>query len=134
MSADAPRFAVSVKGVVARAGRIVLVKNERDEWELPGGRLERDETPERCVAREIDEELGLKVAVGPLLDCWLYEPVPDRNVLIVTYGCRLDGDATPRLSNEHRALGWFDRAALADLKLPTGYRRAITRWLDQAAS
>jgi 8-oxo-dGTP pyrophosphatase MutT (NUDIX family) len=126
----APQFPVSVKGVVTRAQRVVLLKNERDEWELPGGRLERDETPEGCVAREIAEELGLAVAVGPLLDCWLYQPLPDRRVLIVTYGCRLSGDAVPRLSDEHRDLGWFDRGALDGLALPDGYRRAITRWLD----
>jgi hypothetical protein len=31
---------VSVKGVIVRAGRVLLLKNERDEWELPGGRIE----------------------------------------------------------------------------------------------
>ena len=32
-------FPVSVKGVVVRANRVLLLRNERDEWELPGGRL-----------------------------------------------------------------------------------------------
>jgi 8-oxo-dGTP pyrophosphatase MutT (NUDIX family) len=132
MSADAPRFPVSVKGVVGRAGKVVLVKNERDEWELPGGRLEADEAPEHCVAREIAEELGLAVAVGPLLDCWVYEPVPARRVLIVAYGCRLTSDAPPRLSDEHQALDWFDARALGALALPAGYRRAIARWFAEA--
>jgi 8-oxo-dGTP pyrophosphatase MutT (NUDIX family) len=124
-----PRFPVSVKGVVARGGRVVLVMNERREWELPGGRLEADETPEGCVAREIAEELGLGVTVGPLLDCWLYEPLPGRRVLIVTYGCVSADDRTPRLSDEHRALDWFDAQALDTIALPGGYRRAIVRWL-----
>jgi len=132
MSAAAPHFPVSVKGVVAHAGKVILLKNERDEWELPGGRLEADETLEQCVAREIAEELGLAVSVGPLLDCWLYEPVPARRVLIVAYGCPLVGDAVPRLSDEHQALGWFDARALDGLALPAGNRRAITRWLADA--
>ena len=34
------RFPVSVKGIVYHNGKIVLLKNERDEWELPGGKLE----------------------------------------------------------------------------------------------
>jgi 8-oxo-dGTP pyrophosphatase MutT (NUDIX family) len=128
VSAEAPRFPVSVKGVVLRAGRVILLKNERDEWELPGGRLEIDETPEGCVVREITEELGLAVAVGPLLDCWIYEPLATRRVLIVAYGCTLVGDATARLSREHAALAWFDAGALDGIALPAGYRRAIARW------
>jgi len=46
-------YPISVKGVVVRAGKVLLLKNERDEWELPGGRLEAGETPEQCVARDI---------------------------------------------------------------------------------
>ena len=34
-------FPVSIKGVLVEAGRVVLLENERDEWELPGGRLAR---------------------------------------------------------------------------------------------
>jgi 8-oxo-dGTP pyrophosphatase MutT (NUDIX family) len=43
-------FPVSAKGVVVRDGEVVLLRNERDEWELPGGRLELGEDLERCVA------------------------------------------------------------------------------------
>ncbi|WP_223885698.1 NUDIX domain-containing protein [Nocardia colli] len=49
-------YSVSVKGVVVRGGRVLLLKNERGEWELPGGRIEVDESPEECVTREIAEE------------------------------------------------------------------------------
>jgi 8-oxo-dGTP pyrophosphatase MutT (NUDIX family) len=63
---DAYRFPVSAKGIVVRDGAVVLLRNRRDEWELPGGKLEIGESPERCVAREIDQELG----VGQL-------PMPD---------------------------------------------------------
>ena len=132
MSVEAPRFAVSVKGVVSHAGRVVLVRNERAEWELPGGRLERDETPAACVVREIAEELGLVVTAGALLDCWVYQPLPARQVVIVTYGCRLASAPTPRLSAEHNAFGWFAAPELDALALPAGYRPAIARWLGGA--
>lgn len=41
------RYGVSVKAVVVRNGRVALAFNERNEWELPGGRLEADESPKR---------------------------------------------------------------------------------------
>ncbi len=61
-------YQVSVKGVVVRDGLVLLLHNERQEWELPGGRLELQETPPECVAREIAEETGWVVSTGPILD------------------------------------------------------------------
>src|SRR5215208_4363845 len=84
---DAYRFPVSVKGIVVRDGAVVLVRNRRDEWELPGGKLERGESPERCVAREIEEELGLDVEPNVLVDAWVYTIAPGTHVLVLAYGC-----------------------------------------------
>src|ERR1700753_1504877 len=80
------RFPVSIKGVVLTDGRCVLLRNERNEWELPGGKLEPGEDPEFCVVREIEEELGIEVSAPVLIDCWLYDILGKVEVLIVTYG------------------------------------------------
>lgn len=55
-------FPVSVKGVVVSLGRVLLLRNDRDEWELPGGRIEPGETPEQFVVREIAEGNALEGA------------------------------------------------------------------------
>lgn len=121
-------FPVSIKGVLFEGGRVVLLENERSEWELPGGRLEPGETPETCVARELEEELGVAVAVGPLLDCWVYAVLPSRSVVIVTYGLRRCDDRDFRISDEHRRIGLFALDQIDRIPLPPGYRRAVRRW------
>ena len=50
------------------AGRVLLVKpNYREHWSLPGGILEHGEPPHVGCAREVAEEVGLHITVGPLL-------------------------------------------------------------------
>jgi 8-oxo-dGTP pyrophosphatase MutT (NUDIX family) len=121
-------FPVSIKGVLLIEGKVMLVRNDRDEWELPGGRLEVGETPEEALEREFDEELSLKVETLGLVDSYLFEVIPSKNVFIVTYGCRLRGDFKPRLSDEHSALALHALADLERIPLPAGYARSIRSW------
>ncbi|RKT08232.1 ADP-ribose pyrophosphatase YjhB (NUDIX family) [Streptomyces sp. 3211.6] len=136
---------VSVKGVALdRELRVLLLRNERDEWELPGGRLEigpagggsaaPDSSPAETLERELLEETGWRVTVGPQLEAgtWIYEPIPDRRVLILTYGCIVQTpDQKPVLSHEHKQLGLFHRREVPDLNMPEGYKRAIAAWYEQ---
>ena len=118
-----------MKGVVQDEHGVLLALNERDEWELPGGQLEEGETPEQCVVREIFEETSLVVAAGCLLDAWVFEVIPGRQVLILAYICDLTGPdvAGIRASAEHADVRFVAWGELDGLALPVGYRRAIDR-------
>ena len=126
-------FPVSVKGVLVRDGQVLLLKNEREEWELPGGKLELGEEPPVCVAREITEETGLAVTTGPILDAWQYHIREGRDVLIVTYGCHPTGHQPPVLSHEHRGIGFFSQAEVDSLTMPAGYKHSIHSWFARLA-
>jgi 8-oxo-dGTP pyrophosphatase MutT (NUDIX family) len=122
------RFPVSVKGVILRGEQVILLKNGRDEWELPGGKLELDEEPRACLEREIAEELGLDVQAGAILDSWVYRIAPGVDVFIVTYGCHADPSGEVVHSSEHKAVGLFDLTAIDALPMPEGYRASIRAW------
>jgi ADP-ribose pyrophosphatase YjhB (NUDIX family) len=66
----AERPTIRVGGFLQHEGRILVVKQGRGEeryWLLPGGGVRFGETLSEALRREIDEELGLRVAVGRLL-------------------------------------------------------------------
>lgn len=127
---------MSVKAVLDAAGHVPLLYNERDEWELPGGRLEVDEEPEMTVVREVKEELDLDVQVEALVDAWTYRPATEpRAVLIVVYRCELLGEPSRpdlRISSEHRSGAWFAINEITKLQMPAGYKRSIARALARA--
>ena len=124
----APRFPVSVKGVVFLDGRVVLLKNERDEWELPGGRLE-GEDPTVCHGAR-DEARNWRSMWQPRRS-WTAGVTISRGkaeVVIIAYGCRAVSGTAVRVSAEHKAVGLFQLDELEDLNMPEGYRRSIRTW------
>jgi ADP-ribose pyrophosphatase YjhB (NUDIX family) len=122
------RLPVSVKGVVLDEEKVILLENERGEWELPGGRLEAGESLRECVERELCEEINLRVEAGPLLDAYVYEVVEGKEVSSWFMG------VSPRASTvchseEHSGVGHFALAELGGINLPEGYGRAIRAWV-----
>ncbi len=62
-------FHVTVKGIVAYNGKLLLLKKVRPSkdnygyWELPGGGMESNESPIKAIQREVFEETGLTIKV-----------------------------------------------------------------------
>lgn len=127
-------FPVSVKGVAVQYGRVLLLENERGEWELPGGKLELGEDPRECVVREIGEEIGWTVTPGPILDCWQYHIYENCSVVIVTYGCYIVSNRPPVVSTEHKRASLFAPADVPHLNMPAGYKRSVTDWYTRLGS
>ncbi|HEX5199397.1 NUDIX domain-containing protein [Paractinoplanes rhizophilus] len=69
-------------------GRFMLVKpHYKPEWDIPGGMVEEGETPSEACAREVAEELGLTIAVGPALVIdWAPHPAQGDKLLFVFDG------------------------------------------------
>ena len=84
---------ISVKGIVFDNDKVWLRKNERNEWELPGGKLDPGEQPEQTAIREMQEELGFETEVIDIVQSHLYtiksSGDESRGVLVVSYLCKL---------------------------------------------
>ena len=120
-----PRPVVGVGAVIVDEGRVVLIKRKYEplagQWSLPGGTLEIGESLEAGVAREMREETGLEVAVGPVVDVF------DRILLdtdgrvryhfvLIDYLCRPIGGSLVAGSDVADAV-LADPAALAPFRL-----------------
>ncbi len=131
-------YPLSIKGVVVHGGRVLLLLNERDEWDLPGGRPDPGEDHRAALVREVLEETGLAVEVGALVDEHLFEVLPQRFVRIVAYACTLGTEGTIALSHEHHEASWVEIATLgervAGRLLPAGYLGAIRQAACQPLS
>ncbi len=102
--------------VLDEHGQVVLIRRRYEplagQWSLPGGTLELGETLETGVAREVLEETGLVVAVGPVIEVFDRIMLDDEqrvryHFVLVDYLCRPTGGQLAAASD-------VDDAVLAD--------------------
>ena len=92
------------------AGRILVVRTTYlgPGWMLPGGRVERTETPHAAAVRETREETGLEVALERLV---LVDAHRARDVSFVFIGRVTGGELDPQLG-EIAEVGWVERSEI----------------------
>jgi ADP-ribose pyrophosphatase YjhB (NUDIX family) len=126
---------VGVGAVIFIDGRILLVKRAHapnaGTWSLPGGAVELGETAQGAAAREILEETGLVVDVGPVVD------VVDRilveedgrvgyHFVVIDYVCQVRG-GTLAAGSDVAAVALADPLALESFRLNEDVRTIIAR-------
>lgn len=117
--------------VVDGSGRLLLVKRGRPPgeglWSLPGGRVEPGESDTEALVRELAEETGLSVSVGPLAGT-VERPGPDGVVYDIHDYFATAEAGTPRPGDDAAAVGWFSAGELPQLPLTSGLLPILTTW------
>ncbi|MFI8402773.1 NUDIX domain-containing protein [Streptomyces sp. NPDC085463] len=102
---------VEIGAVVRENGRLSAIRRaDNGTWELPGGVLEVDETPQAGVVREVLEETGVRVEAQQLTG--VHKNMA-RGIVALVFRCRpAGGDA--RISDEASAVGWLTPAEVGE--------------------
>jgi 8-oxo-dGTP pyrophosphatase MutT (NUDIX family) len=122
------KLPISVKGIVFEDNSVWLRKNERDEWELPGGKLDRGEQPSVTVVRELQEELGFEVEPIKIVHAEIYTIKESLEVLILSYLCKLKSKTGNFELIGEAGKAEFQKFSLSEipnLNLPELYKVAI---------
>lgn len=82
-------------------------------WEFPGGKLEKDETREEALKREIIEELEVEISIDEFLTTIEYD-YPEFHLIMHCYMCSVIKGQMH--FNDHNAFMWVDENTIHDLK------------------
>jgi len=121
-----PEVVVVLAAVIERDDRFLVTRRlQRTHlagyWEFPGGKCELGESHEDCLARELDEELGVEARIGDEL-LVVEHTYPERTVRLHFRSCEITGDPHPRLGQE---MQWIARPDLESLQFPDADRELI---------
>ena len=128
---------VGVGGIVLHEGRVLLVRRLQPplqgRWSLPGGLVETGETLAEAVRREVREETGLDVEVGPIVEV-VERVVPDQDgrveyhYVLLDYLCTRRG-GTARAASDAGDVTW---ATLDELAPRYGIAKSTKRVIERA--
>ena len=126
------RVEVVAAAITDPRGRVLLARRTAGRdlaglWEFPGGKREPGETPEQALVRELREELGIEVEVGPPLIAVAQQYPHKRLRLDVRHVTRWQG--TPR-GHEGQALAWVPPDKLPGYAMPPADRSVVAALLQ----
>ena len=129
MNAQEDHFYLGVKALICNdEGQLLLLKRNPNRlksikgvWDLPGGRVQKNESLEDALKREVREETGLNniVCICPfkMVLSPIRLPTPDGDVglVLATYVCQVGDGESICLSDEHIDFEWFEPSQAAEL-------------------
>jgi 8-oxo-dGTP diphosphatase len=101
------------------------------KWEFPGGKIEREETAQECIVREIQEELSLKVQIVASGPSTLYPYKPGDWLELIPFVCVCTGGQL--FLREHAQVEWCLPEEMADLAWAPADVAILAWWQAHAA-
>ncbi|HEY1730167.1 MAG TPA: NUDIX hydrolase [Terriglobales bacterium] len=138
MKRDYPEHPIiGVGAVIVQSGRVLLVRRDteplRGEWSVPGGMLELGEKLRDGIRREVQEETGLDVEVGEVLDVFdsiFTDPLgrTQYHYVLIDYLCKpLSGEA--HAASDVSDVRWVSAEALPAIGLRESIEQVVRKGL-----
>lgn len=137
-------FHLGIKALIRNyAGQILLLKVNKEKlkgftgeayWDIPGGRIQKGQTVEETLKREVEEEIGAKEVLNikpfSMVLSKIRIPQGDDSVGLIlgAYTCEIPENTEIKLSNEHIEAKWFspdEASKLLETKYPVEFTEKI---------
>ena len=118
------KFPVSIKAIIIDNNKVLCLKNERKEWDFPGGKINLNEGVTECLKREVKEELNIQISDLQILKPFnlKYNDVP---VFVLIYSAKISCDSPIIASYEHLEYNFFSKSEIESLNMPNDYKNLI---------
>lgn len=118
-------------GLVFHGGKLLITQRFQAAhlgglWEFPGGKRESEESFENCLIRELREELGIEVIVGPVIEDLTHQ-YPDKTVRLRFFLCSLRKDSPLPKPVGCAAIAWVTSAELSVYDFPGADERLLEK-------
>ena len=120
------KFPVSIKAIIKNKEGYLLLKNERGEWDFPGGKIKSNTIFINNLKREVKEETNLTIKPNKLV----YLDLKKSNqvdVIIAIYFVNVVGTENIRISFEHHSYSFYSKTQITKLKTPEWVLESIKK-------
>ena len=136
---DAPKTTMPAhlgsNAIITCQGKLLLEKRrDSDIWGMPGGGCKKWETGRQAIAREIYEELGLRIPGDKFQKLAVYDN-PGRiaayrdgsiwRMVIVVYGLDFETEPAMRISSESKDLRFFTKDEVKEIEIAITHRDIV---------
>ncbi len=130
------QYFLAVKGIIRRNdGKILVLKrSEKDDhkpgvWETVGGGMDKEESPQEALLREISEETGLMANVSGPFNVFTFKKDTGEFKVGITFLCEyLSGEVM--LSDEHSEYRWIQPKEFSEMESVSSLHEEIARYIE----
>ncbi len=125
----------AIKALIVKNGKILILKRSaeedcfKEEWDIPGGRIEFGEIPEVSLKREVKEECGINIDIIKPISIWtFFKNNKKTQVVGVTMLCKYKSGKV-KLSDEHMNFKWINPEEIKNYKTQEGIKKDFSAFI-----